>query len=56
MSIKDSLIAYICKSLNGEDVNVADCMYRGKKKYVHSVFPPKPSDTDIQRFIKRSNR
>ncbi len=31
------LISSLCKKLNGEDVKVEDCIYKGKKKYYKEI-------------------
>jgi hypothetical protein len=36
LNISDVIVS-LSKHLNGEDVNVEDCIYKGKKKYIKEI-------------------
>ena len=33
----DNIITALAKSLNGDNVNVNDCIYKGKKKFIQEI-------------------
>jgi hypothetical protein len=36
LNISDVIVS-LAKSLNGDDVNIEDCIYKGKKKYYKEI-------------------
>ena len=36
LNISDVIVS-LCKSLNGDDVNIEDCIFKGKKKYTKVI-------------------